>query len=123
MLSAGMTKENKLYTKIWYSKFIIVIRIQNSYSHITINWINRDKKKLERDRDGEILASTDKYNKFSEQRKETITDNWFTCIIETNEIADPVSDGGFDNMDFGFAEYAEGEAERTFNTYIWHTTI
>lgn len=40
-----------------------------------------------------------------------------TCTIETKEIADPVSDGGFDSLDFGLEEYAEGEAERTFSTY------
>lgn len=39
-----------------------------------------------------------------------------TCKIETKEIADPKMDGGFDNLDFGFAEYAESDAERTFTT-------
>ena len=43
--------------------------------------------------------------------------NWTTCTIETNDIAEPVSKGGFDSLLFGFAEYAEGEAERTFKTY------
>lgn len=27
-----------------------------------------------------------------------------TCITETSDIVDPVSDGGFDNLDFGLAE-------------------
>jgi hypothetical protein len=39
-----------------------------------------------------------------------------TCITETNDIADPVRDGGDDNLEFGFAEYADGEADRTFRT-------
>ena len=39
-----------------------------------------------------------------------------TCITETNDIADPVSDGGDDNLVFGLAEYADGEADRTFRT-------
>lgn len=38
------------------------------------------------------------------------------CTIETKDIADPVSEGGVDSFDFGLAEYAEGEAERTFST-------
>jgi len=29
-----------------------------------------------------------------------------------------VSDGGLVNLDFGLAEKAEGDAERTFNTWI-----
>lgn len=43
-----------------------------------------------------------------------------TCTTETNDIADPVRDGGFDNLDFGLAEYAEGEAPRTFIAYKLH---
>lgn len=39
-----------------------------------------------------------------------------TCMTETNEMEDPVSDGGLDNLDLGLAEQADGEAERTFNT-------
>ena len=31
-------------------------------------------------------------------------------------MAEPVSDGGFDSLDLGLAEYADGEAERTFST-------
>lgn len=41
---------------------------------------------------------------------------WTTCTTETRLIADPVSVGGVDNLDLGLAEYAEGEAERTFST-------
>lgn len=37
--------------------------------------------------------------------------------METSEIADPVSDGGCDNLELGFEEYADGEEERTFSTY------
>lgn len=40
------------------------------------------------------------------------------CKIETKDIRVPVSDGGLDNLDFGLAEYAEGEAERTFSAYL-----
>lgn len=40
-----------------------------------------------------------------------------TCITETKEIADPVSEGGLDNLELGLAEYAEDEAERTFKAY------
>lgn len=40
-----------------------------------------------------------------------------TCTTETSDIAGPVRDGGFDNLEFGLAEYAEGEAPRTFKTY------
>lgn len=40
-----------------------------------------------------------------------------TCTTETKEILDPVSDGGLDNLLSGLAEYAEGEADRTFKTY------
>ena len=40
-----------------------------------------------------------------------------TCTTETNEMEDPVNDGGLDNLELGLAEYAEGDAERTFNTY------
>lgn len=40
----------------------------------------------------------------------------YTCTTETKEIADPVKAGGLDNLDFGSAEYAAGEAERTFST-------
>lgn len=39
-----------------------------------------------------------------------------TCTTETKDIADPVSDGGFDSLAFGLAEYAEGDAERTLST-------
>jgi hypothetical protein len=39
-----------------------------------------------------------------------------TCITETKDIADPVRDGGDANLVFGFAEYADGEADRTFRT-------
>jgi hypothetical protein len=39
-----------------------------------------------------------------------------TCITETNDIADPVRDGGDANLVFGFAEYADTEADRTFRT-------
>jgi hypothetical protein len=42
-----------------------------------------------------------------------------TCITETSDIADPVRDGGEANLDFGFAEYADGEADKTFRTYIY----
>lgn len=41
---------------------------------------------------------------------------WYTCTTETKEIPDPVSVGGIDSVDFGLAEYAAGEAERTFST-------
>lgn len=44
-----------------------------------------------------------------------------TCTTETREILDPVSDGGVggvDNLDPGLAEYAESEADRTFNIYM-----
>lgn len=41
----------------------------------------------------------------------------YTCTTETKEIADPVKVGGLDNLDFGLAEYAAGEADRTFSTY------
>lgn len=44
------------------------------------------------------------------------TEKELTCRTDTNEIADPVSDGGWDNLAFGLAEYAEGDAERTFKT-------
>lgn len=37
-------------------------------------------------------------------------------MIETRDIADPVRDGGLDNLVFGFAENAEGEADKTFRT-------
>lgn len=40
------------------------------------------------------------------------------CTTETNDIMDPLSEGGFDSLDFGLAEYAEAEAERTFITYM-----
>ena len=40
-----------------------------------------------------------------------------TCITETSDIADPVRDGGVASLVFGFAEYADGEADRTFKTY------
>lgn len=40
-----------------------------------------------------------------------------TCTTETKEIADPVREGGLDNLVFGLAEYAAEDAERTFNTY------
>jgi hypothetical protein len=30
-----------------------------------------------------------------------------------------VRDGGEANLDFGFAEYADGEADKTFRTYIY----
>lgn len=43
---------------------------------------------------------------------------WQTCITETNEIADPRSEGGLVNLDFGLAEKAVGDADRTFNTWI-----
>lgn len=43
---------------------------------------------------------------------------WHTCITETNEIEDPVSDGGLVNLDFGLAEKAVADADRTFNTWI-----
>jgi hypothetical protein len=39
-----------------------------------------------------------------------------TCITETNEIEDPRSDGGLVNLDFGLAEKAVGDADRTFKT-------
>ena len=32
-------------------------------------------------------------------------------------MADPIRVGGFDNLEFGLAEYAEGDAPRTFITY------
>lgn len=41
---------------------------------------------------------------------------WYTCTTETKEIPDPVKVGGTDNLDFRLAEYAAGEAERTFST-------
>ena len=48
---------------------------------------------------------------------ETKSERQFTCTIETNEIADPVSSGGSENLESGLAEYADWEAERTFKTY------
>jgi len=42
-----------------------------------------------------------------------------TWITETREIAEPVSAGGFDNLDFGLAEYAADDADRTFKTCIY----
>lgn len=39
-----------------------------------------------------------------------------TCTTETNDIADPMSNGGLESLLLGLAEYAEGEAERTFKT-------
>lgn len=39
-------------------------------------------------------------------------------MTETKDIEDPVSCGGFDSLDFGLAEYAEGDAERALSTYI-----
>lgn len=39
-----------------------------------------------------------------------------TCITETNDIAVPVRDGGLVSLVFGLAEYAEGEADKTFKT-------
>lgn len=42
-----------------------------------------------------------------------------TWITETREIAEPVSAGGFDNLDFGLAKYAAGDADRTFKTCIY----
>lgn len=47
-------------------------------------------------------------------------ENQLTCKTETSEMADPVSDGGFDNLEIGLAEYAEGEADNTFKTYELH---
>ena len=38
-------------------------------------------------------------------------------MTETSEIADPFSCGGLNSLDFGFAEYAEGDAERAFSTW------
>lgn len=38
-------------------------------------------------------------------------------MTETREIADPDNCGGLDSLDFGLAEYAEGDAERAFRTY------
>lgn len=46
------------------------------------------------------------------------TKQWVTCMIETRDIADPVRDGGLDNLVFGFAKYAEGEADKTFRTWF-----
>jgi hypothetical protein len=50
-----------------------------------------------------------------------------TCKIETKEIADPVSDGGFPSLVFGLAEYAEGDLTRVlagFNEWSipWNST-
>jgi hypothetical protein len=42
---------------------------------------------------------------------------FLACITETSDIADPVRDGGDANLVFGFAEYADGEADRTFSVY------
>lgn len=51
-------------------------------------------------------------------KEERITENErpHACTTETRDIADPVSDGGLESFDFGLAEYADGEAERTFST-------
>ena len=38
---------------------------------------------------------------------ETKSERQFTCTIETNEIADPVSSGGSENLESGLAEYAD----------------
>jgi hypothetical protein len=51
------------------------------------------------------------------QACDTGENHYNTCITETSDIADPVRDGGDANLVFGFAEYADGEAERTFKTY------
>lgn len=40
------------------------------------------------------------------------------CKTDTKDIPVPVSDGGLDSLDFGLAQYAEGEADRTFSTYL-----
>lgn len=38
-----------------------------------------------------------------------------TWTTETREMEVPIKTGGFDTMEFGLAEYAAGEAERTLN--------
>ena len=40
-----------------------------------------------------------------------------TWTTETNEMEDPEWDGGAESLDFGLAEYADGEAESTFKTW------
>lgn len=39
-----------------------------------------------------------------------------TWTTETREMEVPVKAGGLDSLELGLAEYAAGEAERTFNT-------
>lgn len=67
---------------------------------LNINLVLNDKKKTQ-DKD--------------KREKEELT-----CTTETSEIADPVSDGGCDDLELGFEEYADGEAERTLRTYKSH---
>lgn len=50
-------------------------------------------------------------------REREIVKHYPTCTTETKDIADPVREGGFDNLVLGLAEYAEEDAERAFNTY------
>lgn len=54
---------------------------------------------------------------YCDQARETSENQCNTCITETSDMADPVRDGGVANLVFGFAEYADGEADRTFKTY------
>lgn len=42
-------------------------------------------------------------------------DHLATCTTETNDIAVPIREG-LESLVFGLAEYAEGEADRTFKT-------
>ena len=53
---------------------------------------------------------------FEESLTQDIRPERHACTTETNDTTDPLSDGGFDILDFGLAEYAEADAERTFTT-------
>jgi len=43
---------------------------------------------------------------------------FLACTVETNEIVDPDRPGDLEISPLGFAEYAEGEAERTFTAIL-----